>query len=154
MRLQTGQREERRQPALQSQTRAGLRPPPPPSSGLRGTVSISWKPGRKCWTGGDGRAGAGLLQPHAPGAVLTFSPCQVWAWPPPQLCPHRRCPTGHTLRLSLSPQNETQPPPPTPHSLPRLGSSHARPERSASGPSLSPLALRLWVSAQSVYSIQ
>ena len=28
-----------------------------------------------------GRAGTGLLQTHAPGAVLTFSPCQVWAWP-------------------------------------------------------------------------
>ena len=40
--LQTRQRKGRRQPVLQSQTRARLWPGLPRNSGLRGTVSSSW----------------------------------------------------------------------------------------------------------------
>lgn len=76
-----------------------------------------------CPSPGSQEESAGPEETGAGGGHTPQGPCSLSALvrgglgPPTQLCRHSDCPTGHTLRLSLSPQNETQPPPPTPHSL-------------------------------------
>lgn len=116
VRLQTRRREGRRQPVPQSRTRARLWPPPLPSSGLRGTVSISWKPGRKCWTGGD-RGGRGqACCSHTPRGPRSLSALVRCGLGPPNSAVTatvpRATPSGSPCRLKMKPAPATNSPQP------------------------------------------